>query len=96
MPAFSQTPPDTVAQPPVVAPDTTRLPDILPQPDSTTVAAAQGDTMFVQPKGMIDRPAFSSARDSVMEDIENHVIYYFGDVTAKYQDMPTTWPTIPS
>ena len=87
MPAFSQTPPDTVTIPPVVVPDSTDVAELLPQPDSTAVAAAQGDTLFVQPKGMIDRPAFSSARDSVMEDIENHVIYYFGDVTAKYQDM---------
>ena len=45
------------------------------------------DTLFVQPKGMIDRPAFSSARDSVMEDLEQNIIYYFGDVTASYQDM---------
>ena len=45
------------------------------------------DTLFVQPKGALDRPAFSSARDSVMEDVERNIIYYFGDVTAKYQDM---------
>ncbi|MBQ1754781.1 MAG: LPS-assembly protein LptD, partial [Bacteroidales bacterium] len=45
------------------------------------------DTLFVQPKGLIDRPAFSSARDSVMEDLEQNIIYYFGDVTASYQDM---------
>ncbi|MBO4536883.1 MAG: LPS-assembly protein LptD, partial [Bacteroidales bacterium] len=49
--------------------------------------AAGQDTLFVQPKGMIDRPAFSSARDSVMEDLEQNIIYYFGDVTATYQDM---------
>ena len=49
--------------------------------------SVEGDTLFVQPKGMIDRPAFSSARDSVMEDLERNIIYYFGDVTATYQDM---------
>ncbi|MBO4842940.1 MAG: LPS-assembly protein LptD [Bacteroidales bacterium] len=67
------------------APDTldeTALPAL---PDST--ARPVPDTLLVQPKGMIDRPAFSTARDSVMEDIENNIIYYFGDVTAKYQDM---------
>ena len=61
--------------------------------DSTAVhvqdssAFPRQDTLLVQPKGMVDRPAFSAARDSVMEDIENNVIYYFGDVTAQYQDM---------
>ena len=58
--------------------------DSLAQRDSL---AAGEDTLFVQPKGMIDRPAFSSARDSVMEDLEQNIIYYFGDVTATYQDM---------
>ena len=55
--------------------------------DTLGVTAPAPDTLFTQPKGMIDRPAFSAARDSVMEDIENNIIYYFGDVTAKYQDM---------
>ena len=67
------------------------LPDSLQQelalPDSLQLPPPPADTLFVQPKGTIDRPAFSTARDSVMEDIENNIIYYFGDVTAKYQDM---------
>lgn len=60
------------------------------EPDTLLVRPAEQemrDSLLVQPKGMVDRPAFSSARDSVMEDIENHIIYYFGDVTAQYQDM---------
>ena len=60
------------------------------EPDTLIVRPAEQemrDSLLVQPKGMVDRPAFSSARDSVMEDIENHIIYYFGDVTAQYQDM---------
>ena len=60
------------------------------EPDSLFVVPAERsltDTLQAQPKGMVDRPAFSSARDSVMEDLENHIIYYFGDVSAKYQDM---------
>ena len=74
-----------------------RIPDSLrvvpPVPDSLMASAspsdstATADTLFVQPKGAIDRPAFSAARDSVLEDIERNIIYYFGDVTAKYQDM---------
>jgi len=43
------------------------------------------DTLAV--KGMIERPAFSSAKDSIMEDLEHNIIYYFGDVTAKYGEL---------
>ena len=68
-----QSPPDSLAE-------------IKDLPDSLTVTPP-GDSLFVQPKGTIDRPAFSTARDSVMEDIENNIIYYFGEVTAKYQDL---------
>ena len=68
-----QAPPDSIAE-------------IHDLPDSLIVTDPH-DTLFVQPKGTIDRPAFSTARDSVMEDIENNIIYYFGDVTAKYQDL---------
>lgn len=54
--------------------------------DSTLLPVS--DTAYVeQVKGMIDRPAFTSAKDSIMEDIEKGIIYYFGEVTAKYQDM---------
>jgi len=77
-------PPDTLVQ--VLPPDT--LSPTFP-PDTLQAAGPEMpvDTILTQPKGMIDRPAFSTARDSVMEDIENHIIYYFGDVTATYQDM---------
>ena len=63
-------------------PDSLQLP--VPPPDSLS---AEGDTLAVPPKGAIDRPAFSAARDSVIEDLERNIIYYFGDVTAQYQDM---------
>ena len=67
-------------------------PDSLPaQPDSLLAIpdslAARHDTLFVQPKGALDRPAFSTARDSVIEDIEKNILYYFGDVTATYQEI---------
>ena len=72
--------------------DTLERRDLPALPDSTVAARPDStyrpvDTLINQPKGMIDRPAFSTARDSVMEDIENNIIYYFGEVTAKYQDM---------
>ncbi len=40
-------------------------------------------------KGSIDRPAFSTARDSVIEVFKEgqKVVYYFGDVTATYGDL---------
>ena len=84
--------PDSLQQAPPALPDSlAALPDsliTLPPADSLMIPPQEKtDTLFVQPKGMIDRPAFSAARDSVMEDIENNIIYYFGDVTATYQDM---------
>ena len=85
MPALAQEPDSLSLQ---------ALPDSLQQellpPDSLLVIPAPEDTLFVQPKGALDRPAFSTARDSVMEDLENNIIYYFGDVTAKYQNMELT------
>ena len=94
VPAFAQEPdtlaiqalPDSLEREPAL-PDS--LGQILAPPDSLALPAPE-DTLFVQPKGSIDRPAFSSARDSVMEDIEHNIVYYFGDVTAKYQDLELT------
>ena len=78
------------AQDPVVLPPPDSLSAAV-RPDTSAILAdvppAREDTLFVQPKGAVDRPAFSSARDSVIEDLEQNIIYYFGDVTAKYQDM---------
>lgn len=39
-----------------------------------------------KPKGSLDMPAFSNARDSIIEDFTDgkKIIYYFGDVTVKY------------
>ena len=45
------------------------------------------DTTDAAPKGPIDRPAFSTARDSIIEDMERNILYYFGDVTATYGDL---------
>ncbi|MBQ0024427.1 MAG: LPS-assembly protein LptD [Bacteroidales bacterium] len=51
-------------------------------PDGLIDETAQ-DTLE-RPVGTIDRPAFSAARDSVIEDMEHNIIHYFGDVTASY------------
>lgn len=60
------------------------LEELTAEMDSTI--AVPTDTIYI-PKGMIDRPAFSTAQDSVMEDITKNILYYFGGVTATYQDM---------
>ena len=40
-------------------------------------------------KSTLERPAFSSARDSVIEDMRDgrNIIYYYGDVSVTYGDM---------
>lgn len=53
--------------------------------DSTLATPAPQDTL--RPTGSIDRPAFSAARDSVIEDLEHNIIHYFGDVTASFGDL---------
>ena len=83
VPLLAQEPDSLLLFPP--APDSLLLPP--PLPDSLEWRGDTRDTLFAQPKGSLDRPAFSAARDSVMEDLEKNIIYYFGDVTAQYQDM---------
>lgn len=50
------------------------------------------DSMALQSKSSLERPAFSTARDSIIEVFSNgqRMIYYFGDVSVKYQDMELT------
>lgn len=50
------------------------------------------DSAALQKKSSLDRPAFSTAKDSVVEDFSNgqRKIYYYGDVTVKYQNMELT------
>lgn len=63
----------------------------MPVPDSLGVSAEivepEGEAARKTGSGPIDRPAFSTARDSIIEDMERNIIYYFGDVTAKYGDL---------
>lgn len=68
------------------------IPEALPYlPDSL---AAETDTLSAadtvsRPDGMLERPAFSTARDSVIEDFSEgrKMIYYYGDVTVTYGNM---------
>lgn len=65
----------------------------LPQPEQRAVIAdtiitlGGNDSTATQKAKSLERPAFSTARDSIIEDLENRVIYYFGDVTATFGDL---------
>lgn len=76
----------------------TLLPAAAQQPDSLTAKSALPDTVErikpatdpAAPAGNLERPAFTTARDSVIEDLEKNIIYYFGNVTANYGDISIT------
>ncbi len=38
-------------------------------------------------KSNLERPVFSTARDSIIEDVEKNIMHYFGDVTATFGDL---------
>ena len=50
------------------------------------------DSLSLLSKSSIDRPAFSAAKDSIIEDFTDgrRMMYYYGDVTVKYGDMELT------
>ena len=76
----------------------TLLPAVAQQPDTLLTKQALPDTIDrIQPAadtaaraGNLERPAFTTARDSVIEDLEKNIIYYFGNVTANYGDIAIT------
>ncbi len=53
---------------------------------------ARRDSIDLLGKSSIDRPAFSAARDSVVEDFADgkRIIYYYGDVSVEYGTMKLT------
>ena len=75
---------------PVLQP--TETPELKDTVVMTPIDSAEFVAVEEQPasSGTLDRPAFSTARDSVIEDPEKNIIYYFGEVTARYQDMELT------
>ncbi|MCQ2143924.1 MAG: hypothetical protein MJY56_07645, partial [Bacteroidales bacterium] len=62
--------------------------------DSIHVADSlfRADSMAMLSKSWLDMPAFTGARDSIIEDFsEGHrIIYYYGDVSVKYGTMELT------
>ena len=71
----------------IVAPDSLELArrDSLHRADSLFKA----DSMALQSKSSLERPAFSTARDSIVEVFSDgrRMIYYYGDVCVKYDDI---------
>ena len=62
--------------------------------DSTARAdsIARVDSLDLLSKSSLEQPAFSTARDSIIEDFSNgrRMIYYYGDVTVTYGSMKLT------
>ncbi len=52
----------------------------------------KADSVAMLSKSSLERPAFSTARDSIIEDFSEgkQVIYYYGDVSVTYGDMKLT------
>ncbi len=75
---------------------------VVTPPDSATLARRDSlhkvdslhkeDSIALLGKSSLDYPAFSSARDSIVEVFEDghRKIFYYGDVSVKYQDMQLT------
>lgn len=75
---------------------------VVTPPDSATLAIRDSlhkldslhkvDSIALLGKSSLDYPAFSSARDSIVEVFEDghRKIFYYGDVTVKYQDLQLT------
>lgn len=52
----------------------------------------RADSLTLLSKSSLDRPAFSGARDSIVEVFsgDDRIIYYYGDVKVQYQNMELT------
>ena len=62
--------------------------DSVPRPDSTH----RSDSLSMLNKSSLETPAFTTARDSIVEDFSDgkRMIYYYGDVTVNYGNMKLT------
>ena len=59
---------------------------------ATADSIARVDSMEMLKKSSLDAPAFTAARDSIIEDFSNgqKKIYYYGDVSVEYGNMKLT------
>ena len=74
------------------------LPDSLTVPNDSllhiedSIKQAKQDSLDMLKKSSLEAPAFTTARDSIVEDFSDgkQMIYYYGDVTVKYGNMELT------
>ena len=83
-------------------PDTLKLPradslvtprtDSLVTPRTDSLGAARADSLDLLKKSSLERPAFSTAKDSIITDFTGgkRLVYYYGGATVTYQDMKLT------
>ena len=73
---------------------TFRLDSLALQKDSLALADSlhRADSLSLLGKSSLERPAFSGARDSIVEVFTEgkRMVYYYGDVTVKYQNIELT------
>ncbi len=65
---------------------------VSPGRDSTYVVAEKSDSLDLLHKSSLERPAFTTAKDSIITDFSEgkRMIYYYGGASVKYQDMTLT------
>ncbi len=75
-------------------PDTLKLPraDSLVTSRTDSLGAARADSLDLLKKSSLERPAFSTAKDSIITDFTGgkRLVYYYGGATVTYQDMKLT------
>ncbi|MBP5210571.1 MAG: LPS-assembly protein LptD [Bacteroidales bacterium] len=82
---------DTTLQVPTALPDldSVQVPVWVQGTDTTNTLPIEEEGPLETGKSILERPAFSSARDSVIEDLSgpHKMIYYYGDVFVEYGDI---------
>ena len=66
--------------------------DSLVTPRTDSLGAARADSLDLLKKSSLERPAFSTAKDSIITDFTGgkRLVYYYGGATVTYQDMKLT------
>ena len=68
------------------------LPDTLKPIQADSLGTARADSLDLLKKSSLERPAFSTAKDSIITDFTGgkRLVYYYGGATVTYQDMKLT------
>ncbi len=74
------------------AQDASSLPDTLKPLQADSLKTARADSLDLLKKSSLERPAFSTAKDSIITDFTGgkRMVYYYGGATVTYQDMKLT------